>query len=129
MHAIWMKFKDNVTMEYRNVDDIKNYKLLLSLEERYKPKIRNILPVFYFEGRFLNGHGNVKKNLEKLLTGPAAGIYDDPRTLPTIDLIKRFNNFTIPAIIAVGLVDGINPCAITAIVFFMSCLIKLTIYH
>ena len=52
---------------------------------------------------------------------PATAITgDDSKTLPKIDLAKRFNNFTLPAIIAIGLVDGINPCAITVIVFFMS---------
>ena len=120
MPAIRTEFKDGLILEYRNVDDIENYKLLLSLEEKYQSKIRNILPVFYFEGRFVNGKGYVKKNLEKLLTEPVAGVKTIVETLPEIDLIKRFNNFTLPAIIAVGLIDGINPCAVTVIVFFMS---------
>ena len=64
MPAIETEFKDGLKIEYRNVDDIENYKLLLSLEEKYQSKIRNILPVFYFEGRFVNGKGYVKKNLE-----------------------------------------------------------------
>lgn len=41
-------------------------------------------------------------------------------TLPKIDLVKRFSSFTPLALIAVGLIDGINPCAVTVIVFFMS---------
>ena len=55
MPAIEAEFKDSLRIEYRNVDDIENYKLLLSMEEKYQSKIRNILPVFYFEGhsRFL----------------------------------------------------------------------------
>jgi cytochrome c biogenesis protein CcdA len=120
MPAIETEFKDSLRIEYRNVDDIENYKLLLSLKEEYQSKIRDILPVFYFEGRFINGKGDVKKNLEKLLAGPAAGVKPIVEILPRIDLIKRFNNFTLPAIIAVGLIDGINPCAVTVIVFFIS---------
>ena len=118
--AIETRFKDNLEIEYFNVDDIENYKLLLSLEEKHESKIRNILPVFYFEGRFLNGSGSVRGNLERLLTEPVAGVSGGMDPLPKVDLVKRFNNFTIPAIIAVGLVDGINPCAVTVIVFFMS---------
>ena len=113
-------FKNNIKIEYLNVDDIENYKLLLSLEELYKSKIRNILPVVYFKGHFINGQGYVMKNLERLLNTPSARVSDIPEAIPKIDLIKRFNNFTLPAIIAVGLIDGVNPCAITVIVFFMS---------
>ena len=52
-------FKSDLKIEYRNVDNIENYKLLLGLEELYKSKIRNILPVVYFKGHFINGRGNV----------------------------------------------------------------------
>lgn len=39
------------------------------------------------------------------------------------DLLKRrFNGFTLAAVIAAGLLDGINPCAISTLVFFMSLL-------
>ena len=118
--AIEMKFKDNLKIQYRNVDDIENYKLLLSLKEKYHSKIRDILPVFYYEGRFLNGQGDIKKNLEALLNVPATGIDNEPQTLPNIDLAGRFDNLTMPAVMAAGLIDGINPCAFTVIVFFMS---------
>lgn len=118
--AIETEFKNSLRIECRNVDDIENYKLLLSLEEKYETKIRNVLPVFYFEGRFLNGKGDVKKSLERLLNMPVVGVNGEAKTLPTIDLVKRFNNLTLPAMIAVGLIDGINPCAITVIVFFIT---------
>jgi len=113
-------FKSDLKIEYRNVDNIENYKLLLALEEIYQPKIRNILPVFYYEGHFVNGKGHVRKNLENMLTSPAVLLDIAPKNLPKIDLLEQFKNFTLPAIIAVGLIDGINPCAITVIVFFMS---------
>jgi hypothetical protein len=120
-HLTGAGFKNNIKIEYLNVDIIENYKLLLSLEELYQSKIRNILPVVYLKGYFINGRGDIKKNLGKLLNMPATAITgDDSKTLPKIDLVKRFNNFTMPAIIAVGLIDGVNPCAITVIVFFMS---------
>jgi cytochrome c biogenesis protein CcdA len=36
---------------------------------------------------------------------------------------QRAGRFTVPAVIAAGLIDGINPCAISTLVFFMSLLI------
>jgi hypothetical protein len=35
---------------------------------------------------------------------------------------KWYSGFTFPAVIAAGLIDGINPCAISTLVFFMSLL-------
>ncbi|MGA2775774.1 MAG: hypothetical protein ABSE81_06940 [Candidatus Omnitrophota bacterium] len=121
MPIIDKEFKDRIKVEYRDIDDIENYKLMLSLEEKYHAKINNVFPIFFFEGHFLNGEGNVKNNLMLLLATTSMAITDMRKeALPKIDLVKRFSGFTPLALIAVGLIDGINPCAVTVIVFFMS---------
>lgn len=38
----------------------------------------------------------------------------------TGSMIERFERFSIPAVAAAGLLDGINPCAFTTIIFFLS---------
>ena len=120
MPGIELKFKEKITVEYRDIDNIENYKLLLSLEEKYHSTITNDFPVFFFAGKFVNGKGNIKEKLSSLLVNlpNAANIQNE--SLPKIDLIQRFKAFTPVAVIAVGLIDGINPCAVTVIVFFMS---------
>ncbi|MFH0826527.1 MAG: hypothetical protein V1923_01365, partial [Candidatus Omnitrophota bacterium] len=37
-----------------------------------------------------------------------------------VDLLAHFRNFTPLAVISAGLIDGVNPCAFTVIVFFIS---------
>ena len=37
-------------------------------------------------------------------------------------IVEKFNNFDIGAIVLAGLIDGINPCAFTTIIFFISML-------
>jgi cytochrome c biogenesis protein CcdA len=118
MPAIEKEFKDEIKIEYRDISEMENYKLLLSLQEKYKAKIRNVWPVFYFEGNFLNGEGNVENNLKQLLAGSVHAVGD--QGLPKIDLIAFFKTFTPLAVIGAGLIDGINPCAFTVIVFFIS---------
>ncbi len=115
------KYKDKITMEYRDLADVGNYKLLLSLEEKYKSQLSKEIPIFYLEGNFLNGEKNIKSTWEKFIA-QAVGrqAKEDKEGLPSVDLVKRFRSFTPLAIIAVGLIDGINPCAITVIVFFIS---------
>lgn len=132
------QFKGDIFIEYRDITDIENYKLLLSLKEKYHAQhIKNVLPVFYFEGQFLNAQGEIRKPLESLivesLTEPAKEKPSLPRPslesdialkegrgLPSIDLIARFKTLRPLAVISAGLIDGINPCAFSVMVFFIS---------
>jgi cytochrome c biogenesis protein CcdA len=38
----------------------------------------------------------------------------------TASLVERFGNFSVLAVAAAGLLDGVNPCAFTTIIFFIS---------
>ena len=115
------KFKGKIQLEYRDIDDIENYKFLLGLEKASGAKIRNSLPVFYIEGNFLNGDREIRRDLEPFIARSLRmSVRAKAQELQQIDLISRFKAFTLFAIISVGLVDGINPCAFTVIVFFIS---------
>lgn len=115
------KYKDKILIEYRDIADIKNYKLMLSLQDKYGAKgIKNILPVFYFEGSFLNGEGRIKEDLEALIAKSLNKQVGYEPQVSAIDLIAHFKTFRPFTIISAGLIDGINPCAFTVIVFFIS---------
>lgn len=45
-----------------------------------------------------------------------------PGNTTETSLQERFAGFTIPAVVAAGILDGINPCAISTLIFFMSLL-------
>lgn len=110
------EFKDKLEIDYRNIEDLESYKLLLSIEEKYKIKAPSSPPILYFEGKFLSADKEVKDKLGSLL-----GYVNPKETEPTdIDLVSRFKNFGFLAIVGAGLIDGINPCAFTVIVFFIS---------
>jgi len=114
------EFKGRIQIEYRDIADIEDYKLLLSLKEKYRSKIENILPVFYFQGHFLNGTGKIKEGLRTLISQSLSQGPQGKQGLPSIDLIAYFRTFEPFAVISAGLTDGINPCAFTVIVFFIS---------
>lgn len=120
MPDIEKMFKNRIEIEYLDIGEIENYKLLLSLKERYGSKIKEILPVFYFEGKFLNADGQIKRQLINFLNLSLRGVYKGIEEAPTLDLVARFKNFQPIAVVSAGLIDGINPCAFTVIVFFMS---------
>lgn len=122
MPDIEKKFKDRIRIEYCDISDIQNYKLLLSLEEKYNVKIDNVMPIFYLEGHFLSvsAKGDVKNGLPLFISESLRRPIEEKADLTSIDLVSRFKAFKPLAIISLGLIDGVNPCAFTVIVFFVS---------
>jgi len=129
MPGIVKEFKDSIIIEYRDISDIENYKILLSLKERFNPKMALRIPVFFFKGRLFSYEGLSRKprfvqqdfarDLRRLIALSLEKPYREIGTLD-IDLLLHFRNFTPLAIISAGLIDGVNPCAFTVIVFFIS---------
>lgn len=113
------EFKDKILIEYRDISNIQDYKFLLGLQEKYKVDIEMVLPIFFIEGKFLNGKQKIEKNLRKIVLDSLASL-PQKEVLPQIDLTECFRRFKPLAIISAGLTDGINPCAFTVIVFFIS---------
>lgn len=120
MPEIEKEFKDKIQIEYRDITDIENYKLMLSLKETYQVKDIGDLPVFYLEGHFLRTKEEEIKNKLRQFILKTLGMPEGKHTLAGIDLISHFKTFTPLAIISAGLIDGINPCAFTVMVFFIS---------
>jgi thiol-disulfide isomerase/thioredoxin len=120
MPGIEREFFDKVVFDYLDIANLDNYKLMLSLRQKYNVK-KDGVPAVFVEGTFLVGYPEVKEGLRNAISGAIEkgrrqGLYK----LPGIDLAKRFLSFGLLAIISAGLIDGINPCAFTVIVFFVS---------
>jgi hypothetical protein len=120
MPQIENEFRDRVVFEYRDTAEIENYKMLFGLLQKNGKDIKFQVPLFYFAGKFLTAKGDVKANLRHFIF---AGLLK--RSRPDIlsnstDLVGYFKSFVPAAVIVAGLEDGINPCAFTVIVFFMS---------
>ncbi len=119
MPVIEKEFRGQVTFEYLDVGNPENYKLFLGLMQKSGSTVEFKIPVFYMQGRFLNSQGQVESGLRNLikdaLRRPHPGL-----SLAPADLIAYFKNFVPVSVIIAGLEDGINPCAFTVIVFFIS---------
>lgn len=121
MPQIGSKFQDIIIFDYRDIADIDNYKLLIDLQEKYNAKFTISVPVFFLGGHFLNGSDDIRKNLEGFIRAALKNPHPDYKNeAASTDLVSRFKDFTVLAITGAGLIDGINPCAFTVIVFFMS---------
>lgn len=119
------EFGGQVAFEYRDLSEIENYDMLASLLEKHGLPPTFTVPVVFLNGVFLQGKEAIENGLRDALRaeqgadgvshmGAVTGIRDGST------IVKRFQEFTPAAVIGAGLVDGINPCAFTVIVFFMS---------
>jgi hypothetical protein len=75
----------------------------------------------FINGEFLFGEPAIRKGLIPLIENVlAAGQAASVSAPGPVDLLKAFLSFNLLAVIGAGLIDGINPCAFTVIVFFVS---------
>jgi cytochrome c biogenesis protein CcdA len=114
------KYKDKVLVNFRDISLIENYKLLLALKEKYGlPQVGSV-PEVNIAGKFLTGKTEISANLAKLIEEELAKGMFQKSPNPDVDLVKHFLSFTPVTVVGAGLIDGINPCAFTVIVFFIS---------
>ena len=113
------EYKDSIQIKYYDITDVNNYASLLALKDKYNKDFELSLPVFFINGRLVNGKGDVKSNL-KIAIAVSLGEAHRDSGAPKADLTSHFSSFKPLAIVVAGLTDGINPCAFTVIVFFIS---------
>jgi len=92
---------------------------MLGLRDKYSKNLELSIPVFFINGNILNAKGDLKNNLKAAIVSSLEAIKKEDTHLD-VDLVKRFQGFKPIAIAGAGFVDGINPCAFTVIVFFIS---------
>lgn len=136
-------YQNAVSIAHIPVDDIEPFKLQLLYEKHYGVNDDEALKVFV--GRqFLSGKKAIWERLdavvgEELAKGSVTPTPDEIRaeaasresnaTAPAQGVgeaaLQKFGTFKPTAIALAGLVDGINPCAFTTLIFFISLLAAL----
>ena len=119
MPRIEAKYKGIIEVEYLDLDSINNYKILLSLEEKYSPGKKG-LPIFFMQGRFLEEEVRAPGQIEYFIEESLGRVPLGEGSYEEIDLIARFKSLPLLAVLIAGSIDGINPCAFTVIVFFVA---------
>lgn len=113
-------FKSSIKVVYYDTNEIENYKLLLLLREKYKAEFNIVFPVLFLRGNFFNGSDFRKKSYEKFISEALKWPAAEKNGLVEVNLMERFKKIRPLAVSSAGLIDGINPCAFTVIVFFIS---------
>jgi cytochrome c biogenesis protein CcdA len=119
-----------------NTPDGKRLNETLSNRLNLPSEKRLIAPSIFIGNDCLSPNEVTESRLEALIQKYSEGILVDdrksisppPSVSPTADeikkadasIIERFKSFGIPAILLAGLIEGLNPCALATLVFFIS---------
>lgn len=121
MPQIEKEFKDKIIVVYRDVSELTNYGSLITLKKTYAAeKVKNIWPVFYCAGYFMNAQGDISFKLRSFIFEAIRNPRWRKEKPSLFNLLAQFKAMTPLAVMGAGLIDGINPCAFTVMVFFMS---------
>jgi len=120
MPQIEKQFKGSLDIKYLDISDMASYKILLDLRDKYRPDLKIVLPVFYLNGNLLNGADLTLATIRNFITQGLLRPAVRRQGAAAVNLSERFRLITPLVIVSAGLIDGINPCAFTVIVFFIS---------
>jgi len=119
---------ERIKFEYYDTTVQENFEKKLRMEEEFGV-IGSAIPEVFVAGKALVGRPEIENKLKKIIN-KALGIEDASNRRPGLNLaydsprndilLTTFQSFTPIAIVGAGFLDGINPCAFSTIVFFLS---------
>lgn len=120
------KYGMKISLKEYSLDQPKNYEILISLEKKLG-KSENKMPVLFIGEDVLGGEKNIKSNLEIAIRkyvqqGGAKEIEVEPieKEILRKEILGKFKQFRLLPVLFAGFIDGLNPCAFAAIVFFIA---------
>ncbi len=112
------KYKEKVDWVDLATTDPDNLKILQSYADQYE-RGKAQVPTVVVGGEMLLGFAEIEQGLDRAIQKALLSQIETVQ-LPQRDLVDIFKKFSLLAILGSGLADGINPCAFTVIVFFIS---------
>ncbi|HEY1405938.1 MAG TPA: hypothetical protein VF857_04955, partial [Spirochaetota bacterium] len=124
---IQKRFGDAVAVDSREVNSIDNFRLLLEMEKRSGKKINKRPPVIFIGDDVLEGKEEISIRLEEIVArqvqkGDSSAVTTNPSSDKNANdrIADEFKSLGIFAVVLGGLLDGINPCAFTTLIFLIS---------
>lgn len=116
------KYGQKIMIDDHELTTVENYQLLLDYEDQIGRAINKTPPLMILNDQVFEGKQQIEERLETLIIHQLdTGGQSKSFITKTKDLIRaEFKNLTILAIIGGGLIDGINPCAFTVLIFLIS---------
>jgi hypothetical protein len=121
------RFRGQVTRVDRDLGELTNYARLVQLQQKEPTQLNAHVFLAVEGGRLLQGYDEISRGIGDAVAGRLAGTtaqaVPDPRAKPGDRVIlERLAGFRWAGVAVAGLADGLNPCAFSTLVFFMSLL-------
>lgn len=110
-------------IELRDIGIISNYLQLVSYQKALGVTEDEAVSIVVGEQRFLNGLAEIQTGLFAAVEAAKTVAPSDEKRQDGRQVLRdRIRRFSLLAVLVAGLTDGLNPCAITTLIFFMGLL-------
>lgn len=127
-----VKYPGKIEIDYRDVSkkEMEEEFLVVTSENNLK----TVVPTIIVQGEILQGINAIRENLENILvdyieTGEVKELEKGGEGTTGNDIREiyrsKFSNLSIAVILVASLLDGVNPCALAMLLFFMALLMAL----
>lgn len=125
--SLLQKYPDLIKVEYLEFSENNNFELLLDLEKQSGKKINKTPPLIYIGDTFLEGASKIQTFLEDTILRQLDLEHNEnnppvksERKTSSLEIVEQFKSLGVATVIFGGLLDGINPCAFTTLIFLIS---------
>ncbi len=126
LYRLQDEYPEKLDIRIHEIEDEQSFQLMLKLEEEYDVKESSPQELF-LPDTFLTGYDDIMAHGGEMIRDHVANPEKWSRRDVIVDagqyeseLRNRFQSFSFLGILAAGLVDGVNPCAIATMIFLIS---------
>ncbi len=116
----------NLDLRKYDVSDLRYKSLLDKYNEAYNvsPEDEGIVPVVFIGDKYFTDEEIIRTNFEKVLNTPGVKTPEINNELAETHEkdIRRFKSFKTAGIFLAGIINGLNPCSLSMLLFFLSLL-------
>lgn len=122
----YSKSHKNFQINKYDISNLKNKSLMDKYNEAYKvsKEDEGIVPIVFINDVYFSDEKSIKSNLENEINNPKIKTLELDSTVENHEKdLTRFEGFKTASVFLAGLVNGINPCSMSMLLFFLSLLI------
>lgn len=119
------KSHKNFELKKFDVSDLRNKSLMDKYSDAYRvsPEDEGIIPVVFVRDRYFSDEESIKNNIERVIKNPGVKTLEIDSSVENHEKdLRRFEGFRTTGILLAGIVNGINPCSMSMLLFFLSLL-------
>jgi thiol-disulfide isomerase/thioredoxin len=108
-----------------DISDLRNKSLLDKYSDAYRVSAEDegIVPVVFIGNRYYTDEVSIRNNIENIFSSSGVKTLDINSSIENHQKdLNRFEGFKLASVFLAGLVNGINPCSISMLLFFLSLL-------